>query len=428
MKARHYVKIAILLSMLIAGGCVNKGCNGDSDVQGTAGGTGRIRLKGSQTINQELGPQFAKGFKAKHGVEVEIEAKGTGSGFKCLEDESCEIAAASERAGDKEETAAQAKGYSLNSGETVIGYDAIVILVSKRNPLNELTKQQLKDIFTGKTTKWSELVPNASPDQIHIAIPAEVHGTHKYFRRDVLEDEPFVSYLKDFPDTQGIDEYISKDDKAIGFVTISQVSKTKMLRIKASEKFGFVTPDSSSITDKTYPLGRELYLYTRGKSAGVAKQFIEYVTSPEGQSLVGAARFVAFSQSPPPPVVGKTEVPKKLSDFYVVPFDSSKATLDAGETSNEGRQRIESFIVDHCSPYGGAAVEVIGHSDKRGTEQQKEKISRDRAIGAKKILEERCPGLRVAPLWASDSQQIDEGDSKEALAKNRRAEIRVRSR
>lgn len=122
-------------------------------------GSETITFKGSDTIGCKMAPQLAEAYVASgNAVKFDIAAEGSSVAFKALLDGTANIGMSSRSAKDEEKNEFISKGQELH--ETVAGVDMISVIVNNANGVKNLTKDQVKGIFTGTITDWSEVGGN----------------------------------------------------------------------------------------------------------------------------------------------------------------------------------------------------------------------------------------------------------------------------
>lgn len=169
---------------------------------------------------------------------------------------------------------------------TLIGKDAIAVIVNQKNPLNELSKAQLKAIFTGKTTNWSQL--GWQDATIQPLIVKKTSATRHVFANAILEGEDYQGVDVVTPDAKIIAE-VYRNPYAIGqlsFAFIQNKSGIKPLVIEG---------ETASVDNPDYPITRPLHIATYGPPRGAIKIFLDWALSAEGQKIV-KQRFVGVSQ------------------------------------------------------------------------------------------------------------------------------------
>ena len=197
----------------------------------------------------------------------------------------------------KQEEIDEAKKNGVEPVEFIIARDAIAVIVNPKNPVNELTLQQLSDIYSGKYTNWKEL---GGEDRPIVRLSRETNsGTHVYFLETVLrlgnkEDKTlFSTDTLLLPSSEGIISEVRHNPNALGYDGLGYVpDDLKTIAIAKEEGGAFVLPSISTVNDKTYPIARDLYMYTNGEPTGVVKEYLDWILSAEAQQIVAELGFV----------------------------------------------------------------------------------------------------------------------------------------
>ena len=197
----------------------------------------------------------------------------------------------------KQEEIDEAKKNGVEPVEFIIARDAIAVIVNPKNPVNELTLQQLSDIYSGKYTNWMEL---GGEDRPIVRLSRETNsGTHVYFLETVLrlgnkEDKTlFSTDTLLLPSSEGIISEVRQNPNALGYDGLGYVpDDLKTIAIAKEEGGEFVLPSISTVNDKTYPIARDLYMYTNGEPTGVVKEYLDWILSAEAQQIVAELGFV----------------------------------------------------------------------------------------------------------------------------------------
>lgn len=197
----------------------------------------------------------------------------------------------------KQEEIDEAKKNGVEPVEFIIARDAIAVIVNPINPVNELTLQQLSNIYSGKYTNWKEV---GGEDRPIVRLSRETNsGTHVYFLETVLrlgnkEDKTlFSTDTLLLPSSEGIISEVRQNPNALGYDGLGYVpSDLKTIAIAKEEGGAFVLPSISTVNDKTYPIARDLYMYTNGEPTGVVKEYLDWILSAEAQQIVAELGFV----------------------------------------------------------------------------------------------------------------------------------------
>src|ERR1043165_6230959 len=147
---------------------------------------GKVIIKGSNTIGEELAPRLIAEYKKEHsGTDFEIEPKATMYGLAALRVGQCDIAAASREALKEEQELARNLGIELN--EYIIGAYSVVVVVNAGNPVADLTRAQVRDLFTGAVQNLKDVGGPDAP--VHLYIRDPVSGTYLGFQELAMENK-----------------------------------------------------------------------------------------------------------------------------------------------------------------------------------------------------------------------------------------------
>jgi phosphate transport system substrate-binding protein len=247
-------------------------------------------IKGSDTM-VNLMSNLAEAYMKLHSdVDVAVTGGGSGTGIAALLNGTTDICAASRLMKDQELEQAHAR--KLNPQETVIGMDGIAIMVNPANPVGELSIEQLRRIYTGEYTRWSEV---GGPDDPIVLLSRESNsGTYVFMQEHVLNKADYAASARLMPSTAAITESVSQDQWAIGYggIAYAEHAKVKTLKIRSSVDSPAVVPSEVTVHDGSYPISRPLYLYTNGAPAGTVQSFIEFCLSGAGQGIVTETGYI----------------------------------------------------------------------------------------------------------------------------------------
>ena len=248
--------------------------------------SGKVVIKGSNTIGEELAPRLIAEYKKqKPGITVELESKGTASGFSGLFSNQCDIAAASRVVNPTELTFATSNNIALNCH--MVGSYAVGVILNASNSVSNISRDQVRDIFTGIIQNWKQVGGADAP--IHLCGRDPISGTYLGFRELAMEDKPYASSLKTFTNYPAIVDAVTQDPNAIGYCGMNLLTKPG---IKALSIRG-VSPDVLAVNESRYPLARVLRLYTdKSKESPATRDFIEFVQSSRGQEILTELGYV----------------------------------------------------------------------------------------------------------------------------------------
>ncbi len=270
-----------------------------SEGAASASSASYIQNKGSDTI-VNLALAWAEKYQAEHPeVRISVTGGGSGTGIASLINKTVDIANASRKI--KDEEVAQAKANGVDPVEHIIARDAIAVIVNPENPVSQLTLKQISDIYSGKISNWSEV---GGEDRPVVRLSRETNsGTHVYFLETVLrlgkKDDKTLFSMDTLllPSSEGIVAEVRQNPNAIGYDGLGYVPKDlKMIAIAKEAGGAYFLPSIATVNDKTYPIARDLYMYTNGEPTGIVKTYLDWILSPEAQQIVAELGFVPAKQ------------------------------------------------------------------------------------------------------------------------------------
>jgi phosphate transport system substrate-binding protein len=253
---------------------------------GCSGGKSeKVVMLGSNTIGEELAPRLVAEYKKDHpNVVFETEFKGTTYGLGALMVGRCDIAAASRPASTNEIELAKAR--NIDFDECVIGAYDVAVIVNAANPISNLTKDQVRDLFIGTTQNWKDVGGPDAPVSINIRHP--ISGTYLGFRELAMENKPYALHVKTYTNYVELVQAVAKDPNAIGYTAINLATKPGVKSVAIAG----IAPTVEAVKKGQYPYARVLRLYTdKATATSVTREFIEFVQSPRGQAIVDQLGF-----------------------------------------------------------------------------------------------------------------------------------------
>jgi phosphate transport system substrate-binding protein len=247
---------------------------------------GKIVIKGSNTVGEELAPRLVADYKKDHADAVfEMEFKATSYGLATLLAGQCDIAAASRTPLKGEVDLMELRKIELK--DYVIGYYTVAVIANGACTVGNLTKEQVRDIFTGVIKNWKDAGGPDAP--VHLYVRDPISGTYLGFRELAMENNPYASGLKTSTNYQGIVQAVAQDPHGIGYSPISLAATPGIKTVS----IGGVSPTMESVRQGQYPYVRPLRLYTnKGNEPATAVEFIKFVQSPKGQEIVAQMGYV----------------------------------------------------------------------------------------------------------------------------------------
>lgn len=245
----------------------------------------KIVVAGSTTV-LPIAQKAAEVFMdSNSSADITVQGGGSGVGISSLIDGTCDIGDASRPAKDAELGQAAANGRSLKAN--VIAMDGICVIVHPSNSVGAMTKKQIRDIFTGKISNWQDV---GGPEGKIVVISRDSSsGTFEAFGELVLKGDKVRSDALLQASNQAVASIVSRTLGAVGYVGLAYLTSS----VKAVDVDGVKASKETVLTGQ-YTIGRPLFMYTNGVPKGLAKEFIDFVLSKEGQRLVEEEGFVGL--------------------------------------------------------------------------------------------------------------------------------------
>jgi phosphate transport system substrate-binding protein len=294
-------RLALCTALLVSAAAAAAACSSNGAREGSATGAGPasvIRITGSDTM-VNLVQAWAESYRKKRpDLSVQVAGGGSGVGIAGLIDGILDVAAASREMEPSEiEKATQKNG--TKPVEHTVALDALSVYVHKANPLSTISLDELAEIYgeEGTIDKWTQLgVRNAgcTKDDIIRVSRQNSSGTYVYFREAVLgKTREYKQGSIDQSGSKDVVTLVGRTPCAVGYSGMAYATPdVKTLTISRKKGDPAIAPTTATAMDKTYPLARALYLYTKGAPAGDTKEFLDWVASPEGQQIVANVGFV----------------------------------------------------------------------------------------------------------------------------------------
>ncbi|MCK9431842.1 MAG: phosphate ABC transporter substrate-binding protein [Candidatus Omnitrophica bacterium] len=247
----------------------------------------KIVIEGSTTV-LPIAQRAAEVYMDQNpGANISVRGGGSGVGIASLLDKSCDIADASRPIKDKELDKAVTNG--VDATANIVAMDGLAVIVNASNNVSKMSKKQVKDIFTGKISNWSQV--GGSDEKIVVVSRDTSSGTFEAFLTMVLSGDKTRPDALMQASNQAVATTIASTPGAIGYVGLGFISPS----VKAVEIDG-VMPSKETVVSGKYPITRPLFMYTNGKPKGAVKEFIDFILSDEGQKIVEEEGFVGLRE------------------------------------------------------------------------------------------------------------------------------------
>jgi phosphate transport system substrate-binding protein len=251
-----------------------------------------IKISGSTTV-LPIVQKAADQYMATHAnADIQVSGGGSGVGIQAIGAKTVDIGMSS-----REVTSAEMAKYPAFV-VTPVAQDGIAVVVNPANEIDYITMDQIKNIYLGTTTKWTEItganVPGTN-NQIVVIGRDSASGTRSYFDEVLLAKKTPTKMMLEKNSNGAVLQTVAQTPGSIGYVSIGFVSNdVKALPIWYNAG-KIVAPTLDNVKAKTYPVSRDLYVITNGQPTGLSADFIKYILSPEGQKIVSDEGYVTIS-------------------------------------------------------------------------------------------------------------------------------------
>lgn len=266
------VSVVIVASLLIIG-CGSSDTTISKKVNDTT-----IAISGSTSVGPLVELEEEEFEANNQDVTIEINQTGSSSGIKDTISGTTEIGMSSRELTDEE---------SKNLKEVTIAVDGIGVVVNKNNPVKNLTLEQIKDIFTGKITNWSEV--GGEDKEIVVVSREEGSGTRTAFQEILnYSTEDTVKNAIVNNSTGATKVMVEENDNAIGYMSIGYIDDSI-----ASVNVDGVEATADNVKSGEYKIQRPfLLVYKEGALSEEGQEFIDFILSDKGQAIVAEENLV----------------------------------------------------------------------------------------------------------------------------------------
>jgi len=268
----------IVIMMMVGAFALSAVCTGCSKSQKSEGADRSaaapytIEVGGSTSV-APLMELFAEGYQeVKTGIKVNINGTGSGDGIQNA-GTVYQIGMSSRELTPAE----QGKGLT----ETVVAIDGIAVIVNKANPVSDLSIEQIRNIYTGAITDWSQVSSGAKSGRIAVISREEGSGTRGAFEELVGFQGKLLAGANEFTSTGAIKASIASNADAIGYISLGSLDDT----IKAAS-IGEVAANNDNVVDGSYKIARPFIVLTGGNLHAESQAFVDWMLSSEGQAIV----------------------------------------------------------------------------------------------------------------------------------------------
>ncbi len=242
----------------------------------------KITVKGSDTM-VILAQRWAEIYMKQHPeISIQVTGGGSGVGLAALINGTTDIANSSRPIKQSEMEKLKSR-YNTLGVEIPCAKDGITIYLNELNKVEELTLQQLSDIYTAKITNWKEV--GGEDAEIRLYGRENSSGTYAYFKDEVVKDD-YAASCQTLPGTAAVVNAVKKDKNGIGYGGAAYAAGVKHCKVKKDAGSEAYFPTADNIAKNQYPITRYLYMYLRNRPTGELKKYIDWILSSDGQKII----------------------------------------------------------------------------------------------------------------------------------------------
>lgn len=288
----------VFFALLIGSTLIFSGCKKKDTAEKVV-----ITVKGSDTM-VNLAQKWAEVYMGKNAnVSIQVTGGGSGTGIAALFNKTTDLANSSRDIKEDELETAKQKGVLPVQHEVAL--DGIAVIVHPSNKVDNLTVQQVSDIFTGKITSWKQVGGENLP--ITLYGRENSSGTYEFFKEHVLgnnekgKQKDYATSTQVLQGTASLGESVARDVKGIGYGGVGYFAErkdVKILHVKADVNSEAVSPVENGkvnyevIWSKKYSISRYLYCYTDQNVKPELKAYIDFIIGNEGQEVVKQMEYI----------------------------------------------------------------------------------------------------------------------------------------
>lgn len=285
MKKLACLGLSLAMALGLMTGCGSSN-NGDATSSQDQSGTSQTQTQLTGTVNTDGSTSMESVVKAlgeafmEMNPEVTVNYSGTGSGtgIQSAIDGTCDLGLSSRALKDEEKT--------NGAVENIVALDGVAVVINPANGVEDLTVEQIAQIFTGEITNWSEL--GGTDGEIAVFGREAGSGTRGAFEEIVGVDN--CKYTNEYSSTGDVIGNVASNPNAIGYASLSAVDDT----VKAVMVNG-VAPSEDTVKDGTYEIQRPFVMVTKdgAELSEAAQAFLEFAMSEDAADIIAAAGAVS---------------------------------------------------------------------------------------------------------------------------------------
>ncbi len=373
-----------------------------------------LRVGGPPALMEGLVPALTSTHqRTRATLEFELRPSPTDEALQALTAGELDLVAAARPASPLEQQRAQARGWDLAVPEArhLMGVEVTAVAVHAGNDVPALTYDQVIGIFCTRTvTDWSDLEGAQTGPLRPLTLPRAA-SDRVLFEDFFCGPRGIHDEVAELP-SSAVAEQLVSDPAAISYVSLSQHGLGRLVPLRAEARGEEVAPSQQNVISGSYPLYRDVYLFTAGPAAGWVRSFVDWVESAAGQEVVDEQRFVPLFLRP-----ARLDGPRPLRE--TIHFDQGRAT-----PNQRSMARIE-LLIEELAQRGQDHVILEGFTDDR--EPDPYALAEQRAATVRDLLAAKLPDVYFELIPRGPKQALAPNDTPYGRLRNRRVQIYLAS-
>ena len=241
--------------------------------------SGTVATDGSTSMEKVIGYLSEAFMQENPNVKVTYNPTGSGSGIEAVGKGSCDIGLASRDLTDDEK--------SSGLTQTTIAVDGIAMIVNPDNGVEDLTLDQIAQIYTGQITNWKDV---GGSDGDIVVIGREAASGPRDGFETITDTKDTCKYAQELTSTGDVIQTVAGNPNAIGYASLADLNDS----VKAI-KVGGVAPTEDTVKDGSYKIQRNFNLITKDgtKLSDAAQAFFDYCTGSDAGQYISKAGAVS---------------------------------------------------------------------------------------------------------------------------------------
>ena len=270
----YFVCVTLLMIVLAA-------CSNEEDTADTQTGGSLVTISGSTSVGP-LAEKLAMKYQEQNDVKIEVNQIGSSAGITNAMNGVSQIGMSSRDLKQEEKDS--------NLQELIIAYDGIVVVAHPSNPVKDLTMEQVKQIFTGEITNWKEV--GGKDMEIVVVSREDGSGSRDAFQEIVgYESGQLIKNAIVASGNGNIKTTVAMNKHAIGFISFEYVDESV-----STMDINGVQAKAENVLAGQYELSRPFLFVHKEDVPESAKQFMEFILTPEGQKVVESAGAIPLTK------------------------------------------------------------------------------------------------------------------------------------